>query len=237
MTTFAERRRADLRKRSRRRTLLLAAAAVPPVLAAGTVFSPVLDVDRITVTGNRRAHTDVVENAARVKRGDAMVTLDLDGIRDRVARLPQVRSATVTREWPGTLRIVVVERTPAIAVRRPGRYDLVDIDGVLIGVVRNVPPGTPILSHPGEPDRAVVNATVDLMRVLPPDVRRQVRDLSADLSGTLSFTLADGAVVVWGTGERADEKVRALALLLPQHAKRYDLRVPDRPAVVPSASP
>jgi len=233
VTTFAERRQADLRRRNRRRALLLTAALAPPVLAVAAAFSPVLDVDNVVVTGNKRARTELVTGASKVERGDPLVTLDVDAVRERVERLVQVKSATVKRDWPGTVRIAVVERVPVIAVRRPGRFDLVDIDGVVVAVVGNVPPTTPTLSYAGEPDRAVVTATVDLMRVLPPEVRRTVTDLASDASGTLSFTLSDGAVVVWGTGERAEEKVRALTLLLPQHAKRYDVRVPDRPAVVP----
>ena len=233
MTTFTERRRAELRARNRKRSLLLTAALAPPVLLAGAAFSPFLDVDRVDVSGNRRARPELVREVARIDVGDPLATVDLDAVRRRVERLVQVKSATVTRDWPGTVRITVIERVPVVAVRRPGRFDLVDIDGVVVAIVGNVPPTTPTLTYPGEPDRAVVTATVDLMRVLPRDIRGDVTDLASDLSGTLSFTLADGAVVVWGTGERADEKVRALTLLLPQKAKRYDLRVPDRPAVVP----
>lgn len=233
MTEFTERRRAELRRRTRRRATWLAAGLAPLVVAAGVVFSPVLDVDTIEVTGNRRARREVVLDAAKAREGDAMVTLDVEAIRERVGRLPQVKSVTVRRDWPATLRIAVVERVPAIAVRRPGRYDVVDIEGVLIAVVRDVPAGTPVLSYPGEPNAVVVDATVDLMNALPAPIRGQVKDLASDASGSLSFTLDDGAVVVWGTGERAEEKVRALTLLLPQKARRYDLRVPDRPAIVP----
>jgi cell division protein FtsQ len=74
---------------------------------------------------------------------------------------------------------------------------------------------------------------VGLLRALPPELRDRVRGLSADRSGVLSFRLTDGAEVVWGSAERTEEKVRALTLLVRQNARRYDLRVPDRPAVVP----
>jgi cell division protein FtsQ len=233
VTDLAQRRRAELRRRARRRLRWVAVALAPVAVAAGVAFSPVLDVDTIEVTGNRRASREVVLDAARVGTGDTMLTVDVEGIRERVGRLPQVKTVRVTRDWPATVRIAVTERVPAIAVRRPGRYDVVDIEGVLIAVVRDVPAGTPVLSYPGEPNRIVVNATVDLMRALPAPIRGQVKDLTSDASGSLSFTLDDGAVVVWGTGERAEEKVRALTLLLPQRARRYDLRVPDRPAIVP----
>jgi cell division protein FtsQ len=131
------------------------------------------------------------------------------------------------------LTIHVVERVPVVAVRRPGRYDLYDLDGVAVETVTALPANTPPLSVPGEPTRAVVTATVDLLRALPAALRASVRDLRADAAGSLSFRLADGAEVVWGGAERTGEKVRALTLLAGQHALRYDVRVPDRPAVVP----
>lgn len=233
MTTFVERRRAQLRRHAKKRSLVVGALLAPPVLAAAAAFSPVLDVDTVRVAGNTRATASVIRDAAGVDRGTPLATLDLDAIRARVTRLPQVKSATVTREWPATLSISVVERIPVVAVRRPGRFDLVDLDGVLVETATAAPPNTPTLSYPGEPTGAVVGATVDLMRALPPEIRKHVRDLSSDVSGSLSFSLADGAVVVWGSGERTDDKVRVLSLLLRQHARRYDVRVPDRPAVVP----
>jgi cell division protein FtsQ len=162
-----------------------------------------------------------------------MVTVDTGAIRARLAALPAVEHVTVSRSWPSTLDIRIVERRPVVAVHRPGRYDLYAADGVLVETVTARPKGTPPLDVAGEPTRDVVTATVNLLRALPDDLRGQVRDLRADAAGLLTFRLADGAEVVWGGPERADEKVRALALLAGQHARRYDLRVPDRPAVVP----
>ncbi|HEU0132724.1 MAG TPA: cell division protein FtsQ/DivIB, partial [Mycobacteriales bacterium] len=146
-----------------------------------------------------------------------------------------VKSVTVSRSWPSALTVRVVERVPVVAVPRPGSIDLYDTEGVLVDRVGQVPPGTPRLAVAtgGAPGREVVTAAVDLLRALPPALRVHVRDLRADGPASLSFSFADGAQVVWGNGERTPEKVRALELLVRQHARRYDVRVPDRPAVVP----
>lgn len=234
MTTALERRRREAaRRRSRKRAGFVALGLAPVVLLVGAAYSPFLDVDRVTVTGNRRIATAVIRNVARVHTGTPLARVDVGAVRKRVGGIAAIKRVTVERGWPGTLRIHVVERVPVVAARRPGRFDLYDLDGVLVETVTTLPPNTPPLVVPGEPTRAVIVATLDLLRALPPPLRATVRDLRADASGSLSFLLADGGEVLWGGPERTPEKVRALTLLLGQHARRYDVRVPDRPAVVP----
>jgi cell division protein FtsQ len=232
-TPFEQRRRQRVRERLKRRGVVTALVLAPPLLAAGAAWSPLMDVDTVRVVGAHRTSPDVVRNVSKVKRGDPLLTVDTDAVRGRVDRLPTVKSVTVRRSWPSRVVITIVERVPVVAIARPGRYDLVDLDGVLVETVTALPKDTPPLAFPGEPTRDVVVATVDLLRALPPELRRYVRDLASTATGSLSFRFADGSEVLWGTGERTDEKVRALALLVRQHAKRYDVRVPDRPAVVP----
>jgi cell division protein FtsQ len=232
-TPFEQRRRDEALRKARRRARLIALAVAPVAVVVGVAFSPLLDVDDVTVTGAARVSAADVRAAAHVGNGTPLATLDTAAVARRVERLPAVKTVTVTRSWPSGLRITVVERVPVVAARRPGRFDLYDIDGVLVATVPAVPANTPALTVPGEPTAAVVTATVDLLRALPPALRRYVRDLRADATGSLAFRFADGSEVLWGDAERTPEKVHALELLVRQHAKRYDVRVPDRPAVVP----
>ena len=46
------------------------------------------------------------------------------------AVLREVESVRVTRDWPRSVRVVVVERTPVLAVPGPGGYQLTDRFGV-----------------------------------------------------------------------------------------------------------
>jgi cell division protein FtsQ len=233
VTPLAPKRQAAARQQRHRRSLVVALALLPVCVLVLVAFSPLLDVDTVRVSGNKRVAAAVIRNVGGVHDGDPLVTVDLDAVRHRIARLPAVKSVTVRRSWPSTVVVTVVERVPVVAVRRPGRFDLYDLDGVPVETVTVAPPGTPVLTVPGEPTRAVVTATVDLMRALTPNLRKIVSGLRADANGSLSFRLADGAEVIWGDAERTAEKVKALRLLVLQHARRYDLRVPDHPAVVP----
>lgn len=232
-TEFQRRRLAELRRRAYRRYGVAAALLALPTLAGLAAFSPLLDVDTVKVTGTRRLAPGTIEDAAGIGDGP-LVTVDVDEVRERVTALPGVKRATVRREWPSAVVVEVVERVPVVAVPRGTTVELYDVEAVLVDTVAKAPRSTPTLKvESGSPTPEVVRAAVAMLRALPRALRREVRDLTADGPASLSFHLADGAEVVWGSGERTREKVRALTLLVPQRAKRYDVRVPDRPAVVP----
>jgi cell division protein FtsQ len=48
---------------------------------------------------------------------------------------------------------------------------------------------------------------------------------------SITLTLADGRVVIWGTTDRTDEKAEKLSALLTQPGKVYDVSSPDLPTV------
>jgi cell division protein FtsQ len=228
---LAAKRRAQQRRRRYRRMAVWVAVLAPPALLGAAAYSPLLDVNAVRVSGTHRIAVSRVLAAARVPPGSPLVSVDLGAVRRRVAALPGVKSVTVTRAWPSALSVRVV---PVVAVPRGSVTDLYDLDAVLVDTVLVPPPSTPRLAvASGSPTPAVVDAAVGLLRALPASLRKDVRDLRADSASSLSFDFADGAQVVWGSGERTAEKVRTLTMLVPQHAKRYDVRVPDRPAVVP----
>src|SRR5262249_45069271 len=121
-------RRAEGRRRLR---ILLVVLAVVLVGTAAWVAlaSPLLDVDRLIV--RRTVHTapEQVTSAAQIARGDAMIWVDDGAAASRVEALPWVRSAHVERDWPGTVRITVTERTAAAWVQSGTGPAIVDGTG------------------------------------------------------------------------------------------------------------
>jgi cell division protein FtsQ len=228
----AERLRAVRRERRSRRLLRAGAILAPVAVATACVFSPVLDVDEVRVTGNRQLTTARALDIAGVRPGSRMVALDTAAIAQRFADTPVVRRVTVRRSWPGTVTIEVVERQPAIGVASAGRVAVYDADGVEIGTGAQ-PPGVPMLrlASGGRAGPDVVAAAVTVIRALPKEVRQYVVTFTASSVDDLTLTLRDGATVVWGSRERSADKARVLTALLPRRARRYDVRSPDRPAL------
>ena len=104
------------RRRLRRITLVLALVALV-VLALVATRTPLLDVDRVTVAGNERTSVDDVRNAAGIRLGEPLLSIDLGTVASRVEELPWVASADVTRSWPSTVKIQVTEREPVAVVQ------------------------------------------------------------------------------------------------------------------------
>jgi cell division protein FtsQ len=135
-------RRAEGRRRLR--VLLVVLAVVVAGTAAWVVLaSPLLDVDRVIVRGTVHTTPDQVTSAAQLAPGDAMIWVDDGAAASRVEALPWVRSARVAREWPGTVRITVTERTPAAWVQSPTGPVIVDGAGRVLDRVADAPVDLP----------------------------------------------------------------------------------------------
>ena len=214
------------RRRMLRRALLAAVVGGPPLLAGAVAASPLLDVDEVRVVGTRR-HLDL-----GISPGDAMATVDVEAARERIAKLPVVKSVVVRRDWPGTVVVEVVERLPAIGIERDGGVAVFDAAGVEIDRATRMPANTPLLRVPsGSPSPEVVAAAVTVVRSLPANVRSDVALLVATTIDDITLRLRSGRTVVWGGAERSPDKARILGLLLPRGGTRFDLRSPDAPAV------
>ena len=82
------------------------------------------------VVGTHELTPAQVSFAAQVPIGVPLARQDLDAIAQRTTTLPAIEAATVTRDWPSTITVTVVERRPVLAVRQPEGYVLVDKSGV-----------------------------------------------------------------------------------------------------------
>jgi cell division protein FtsQ len=132
--------------RRRLRILIVVGALIALVaLVWGVSVSPLLDVDQVQVRGTQHVTTAQVEDAAGIHPGDAMVWLDPSKAVGGIETLPFVRRATVSREWPDTVRITVAERRPVAWVAGPVGKVVVDSTGRVLESVADAPPGMPEL--------------------------------------------------------------------------------------------
>jgi cell division protein FtsQ len=129
-------RRETGQRRLRRFALGLAALALV-VGAAAATRSPLLDVDRVEVTGTDRTSVEAVLRAVAVERGEPLLSVDLGAASRRVEELPWVDHATVARRWPSTVEVQVSEREPAALAQVTGAHvALVDAEGRVLAIER-----------------------------------------------------------------------------------------------------
>ncbi|HEX2072876.1 MAG TPA: FtsQ-type POTRA domain-containing protein [Geodermatophilus sp.] len=204
----------------RRRLVVRAALAGTLLIMAAWVLwvSPLLAVQTVRVDGAGSLTADEVREAAGVPEGTPLLRVDVDAAETRVARLPQVSSVEVTRGWPRSVVITVVERVPVAVVEEAGTRTLVDAEGVLFDTVTGeVPAGVVALEvdDPG-PDDPATRAALRALVALPDPVRVQVATATATSDEEVTLTLADGTTVVWGGAEESPRKAEVLGALLDQ---------------------
>lgn len=228
--------------RSRLGKLIVVVALV--AIVAGSVAalrSPLLDVDHIAVDGAGHTNADEIAAASGVRRRTSMGDVALTAASRRVASLPWVLRATVSRRWPGTVRIDVTERRPVAEIRRgAGGWMLVDRTGRLLGQSSSARPGLVVLegvqtAPPGTWLPAAWDDALDVVTTLPADLRGQVASVRRDGREGTGLRLADGLIVDLGTGEDTGAKLEALRTLLAQPDKHcfasIHLQVSNAPAL------
>jgi cell division protein FtsQ len=194
-------------------------------------FTPAMSARSIVVTGTGVVTREEVLDVAQVRPGTPLLQINTNQVADRVAAIRRVASARVQRQYPSALRITIVERVAVVVKDFPDGPHLFDRDGVDFATDQP-PPALPYLEveNPGPTDPATL-AALKALTALRPEVASQVGRIAASSVSSITLTLSDGRVVIWGTTDRAEEKAEKLAALLTQPGRTYDVSSPDLPTV------
>lgn len=246
---------------SRWRGLLAVVVVAGVTVGAGwlVLWSDVLDVDEVAVTGASVVRQDEVEEVAAVPPGAPLARVDLNGVASRVERLPAVASAAVTRSWPGTVTIEVTEREAVAVVEEDGSYRGMDATGTLFRRYGSPPTDLPLVRstdladapEDAEGDRnrddagamgdgpagIEVRASHDdalrevalVIEALPADLAPEVDHVEFSSLDSILLVLSDGSQVQWGSAEQSDLKADVLETLMTIPATTYDVSVPGLP--------
>jgi cell division protein FtsQ len=203
-------------------------AAVLAGLAWTVYGTSVLGVRAVEVTGSVLAGPDQVRAAAAVAEGTPLARVDTDQVAARVRTLPSVASVEVSRSWPYTLVVAVVERVPAGVVESDGGFVVLDASGVVFHRVPEQPPGVVLLrlAAPG-PDDPATTAALRVLASLTPALQEGLAEVDAPSPTRIRLLLADGRVIVWGDADRSAAKATVATALLGTDATTIDVSVPD----------
>jgi cell division protein FtsQ len=158
-----------------------------------------------------------------VPHGTPLARVDTAAVARRVRGLAEVASVSVTRSWPNSLRVVVVERTAAVAVRQGSGYALLDDSGVRFDTVAKLPRGV-VLLQASDDSRG---AALQVIRTLPTALRKVVWVVRASTPEQVSLVLRGNRVVVWGSPDEAGPKGVAALALLKLPGRHYDVSSPS----------
>jgi cell division protein FtsQ len=170
-----------------------------------------------------------------------MTDVDLDAARRGVLALPWVKTVSVQRQWPGSVKVVVAERTPvAVVTAGSAGFALVDGEGRVLELAPEPTPGFALLTNvaaPGPPgstlDASASNALA-VARLMPPPIAAQVSTIVAN-GDDVTLRLIAGGVVRLGPAVDVTEKLRAVATVISDvdldNLCAIDVRVPVAPSL------
>ena len=146
--------------------------------------------------------------------------------------LPAIEAASVTRDWPNTITVTVVERRPVIAVRQPEGYVLVDKSGVAYQTQHDAAArGSARCGRIPGTNRC--SATWPRVAAASPKKLRSMVDLmTAGNRDSIALVLESGRTVTWGSSADSELKAQVVTALLKRKPKSsIDVSSPHNPAV------
>jgi cell division protein FtsQ len=244
----------------RRRAAAVVAAAVVCAASAGAVElaylwikgSGLFQLHSVAVRGGTESERIAVRDAvARAAAGRSLLALSSGRLARQIEQVPTIRSASVDRDFPHTLRIhIVPERAVALAIGPGGYRSLVAASGRVLRVFARQD-AVPVLPRvwpgherpiPGGTIRAAgAQAALDALAARPPDFGATVANVKMEPERGIVMRLRGGLDIVLGPPLQLQQKLRAAAWVLhhyPTSAERAqlvyaDVSAPALPAVMP----
>ena len=224
---------------------LAAAFQVPQMIgtsAGEAVGKAGFAVKRVEIKGLKRMERLPVYDVAFDQSSTAMPLVDLDGTRQRLLRFGWVQEARVSRRWPDTLVVDVVERTPAAIWQHNQQLALIDREGVVLEPVKlEAMPDLPLVIGP-----AANHHASELTRLLAaaPELKPMLAGATWIGGRRWDLRFQSGEVLALPEGEATSQRalVKFANLdkstrLLGQGLVRFDMRIPGKFIVRVSSEP
>lgn len=243
-----EARRASVERdeRRRRRVRLVSVAVLLSVVGGlfGVTRSGLLDVDTIDVIGVSHEEDAEVIAASGIAIGSPLTDVDGEQAARRIeAVVPWVSAARVSRSWPTSVRIAVVERRPVAQVQRDdGGWLLVDGSGQLLDMVATADPQLQTIEGVVPAATATAGAVLDersaggvgVLAQMSPGLLSRMRGVRY-VDGDVELLLTASGTVAFGRANQVQMKLLALETVIARVdqtcVQAIDVRVPRRPLV------
>lgn len=193
-------------------------------------------VDAVTIEGASPQTRAAVLAAADVDRGDNILAVNLQGVRERAEAVSWVEAVTVRRLLPDTLAVTVTERRPMAVWQNRGRIALVDATGrVIAGADAARFTQLPLVVGPGAGQAA--GAVLPLLHARPRLMERVEALVRVD-NRRWDLRLRDGALIQLPALDEENALMRLDQLEQKSHVlelgfAKIDLRDPELVAVRP----
>jgi len=182
----------------------------------------------VTVTGHSRLTVEQISAVAAVPIGNSLMSINTAALTEQLMELTEIKVVTVERGWPHTILINVTERTPIAVAATLSGFNLIDSEGKNAGRVAAPPPGLLVIS--AVPESKAMLGAITTLAAIP--AQWQLIELAAATQDNIVATLGTGAVITFGSSERAADKVEVAQALLEKGYSVINVSAPDAATVV-----
>jgi len=207
------------------------------LLVLATIFTPILAVEKIEVSGIKRLKEKSIINALKSQVGKPLPLVSAADISTSLKTFALIESFSIISLPPHTLRVQISERQPIGIISVGGTKYLYDPAGVRIGI-SNGYEKLPVIWIEGEPGSSKqFDSAIDVLMALPAKLLAQVSEINAKSKDDVSLTLRGyaGQRIIWGDGSNSVLKSKVLDALIANQKKTdrvtFDVSSPSAPVV------
>ncbi len=193
-----------------------------------------LGIDRVTISGLSQLHVAEVLTTANVSPKGSLAFLDAAGARERLEKMPLVKSATVRKLYPNELIVAIEERQPHAVWQSKGELFVIAADGTVIDRMKDARfLGLPFVVGEYANERtkeyiALLNAAGSLKTRIRAGTLVSGRRWTLKMDNGLDIRLPEtGAVEAVARLAKLQQERR----ILEKDVLAIDLRMPDRVVV------
>lgn len=247
LADLAQRRQANketrrFTKESRVRKVFLRSIAFSLVglvlLVLATMFTPLLSIDKITVTGTSKVSNKQVLAVLKNRMGTPLPMISEASVAEDLAQFKLIESISLISKPPHALEVRITERTPISLVVRGGTRFLYDPAGVNLGVASGYELLPTIIVKDDPKSSKSYAQAIDVLLALPAQLLKRVAYIQAKTRDNVTLQLRGNAAqtIIWGDSSQSILKSKVLKTLLVKTSTKgratFDVSSPLTPSVI-----
>lgn len=217
---------------------LLAGLLALILLVCATMFTPLMAIEKISVTGNQKVSAKQILANLKHRIGSPLPMVTEADVAKDLEKFRLIESISLVSQPPNKLQVRITERTAiSIVIRGSARY-LYDPAGVNLGKATGNE-ALPVILVNDDPKTSENYAqAIDVLLALPAQLLKRVAYIQAKSRDNVTMQLRGLAsqTIIWGDASDSILKSRVLkALLLKTPANRkatFDVSAPLTPSVI-----
>jgi cell division protein FtsQ len=217
---------------------LLGAVLALILLVLATMFTPIMAINKISITGTEKVPEKQLQAALKKYIGTPLPMINGNNVADDLAKFKLIESISLVSKPPYELQVRIVERTPISVVVKDGVGFLYDPSGVRVGVATGREK-LPTIIITGDPKSSKnYKQAIDVLLSLPSSLLDRVAYIQARTRDNVTMQLRGNAVqtIIWGDSTQSALKSRVLKVLLFKTPARipatFDVSSPLTPSVI-----